>query len=83
MLTAPTASATDAPPPGHKMSIDDLSIFGSPPPSFESIRQRLTRRQEATIMNCTVRRREECWRPVVITAILVLNLTNEIPGSND
>jgi hypothetical protein len=30
-----------------QQSIDDLSISGSPPPSFESIRQRLTRRQEA------------------------------------
>lgn len=28
------------------MNIDDLSVFGSPPPSFESIRQRLTRRPE-------------------------------------
>jgi hypothetical protein len=26
----------------------DLSVSGSPPPSFESVRQRLTRRQEAT-----------------------------------
>src|SRR5579864_793955 len=29
-------------------SIDDLSVFGSPPSSFESIRRRLTREQEAT-----------------------------------
>jgi hypothetical protein len=33
----------------QQMSIDDLSVFGSPPASFESIRQRLTedRRQAA------------------------------------
>jgi hypothetical protein len=31
-----------------QQSIYDLSVSGSPPPSFESIRQRLTRRQEAT-----------------------------------
>jgi hypothetical protein len=29
-------------------TIYDLSVSGSPPPSFETIRQRLTRRQEAT-----------------------------------
>jgi hypothetical protein len=29
-------------------SIDDLSVIGSPPPSFESIRQRLTRKRDAT-----------------------------------
>jgi hypothetical protein len=31
-----------------QQSIGGLSVSGSPPPSFESIRQRLTRRQEAT-----------------------------------
>jgi len=30
-----------------QQSIYDLSVCGSPPPAFESIRQRLTRRQEA------------------------------------
>jgi hypothetical protein len=28
-------------------SVNDLSVFGSPPPSFESIRRRLTQEQEA------------------------------------
>jgi hypothetical protein len=32
-----------------QQGIDDLSVSGSPPPSFESIRQRLIQRQEATV----------------------------------
>jgi hypothetical protein len=31
-----------------QQGIDDLSVSGSPPPSFESIRRRLTQRQETT-----------------------------------
>jgi hypothetical protein len=31
-----------------QQGIDDLSVFGSPPPSFEPVRHRLTRRQEET-----------------------------------
>jgi hypothetical protein len=30
-----------------QQNIDDLSVFGSPPPSFEPVRRRLTRQQEA------------------------------------
>jgi hypothetical protein len=32
-----------------RQGVDDLSVFGSLPPSFQSIRQRLTQEREATV----------------------------------